>query len=70
MIEFIIGIGAGLLLYYVFGSRRKYDGAYVIDLSDPMKDVCRLELDNGPLSAWDKKYITLQVKTYGDISQN
>ena len=70
MVEFVIGIGVGLLLYYVFGKRKVYDGDYIIDLSDPMKDVCRLELNDGPLSAWDKKHITLRVITYGDISQN
>jgi hypothetical protein len=66
MIEFVIGIGVGLLIYYVFGARRTYDGAYVIDFSDPMKDVCRLELDGGPLEAYGKKYITLRVVSIGE----
>lgn len=65
MVEFVIGIGVGLLLYYVFGARRTYDGTYVIDFSDPTKDVCRLELNGGPLEAYGKKYITLRVQSIG-----
>ena len=38
----------------------------MIDFSDPMKDVCRLELDGGPLEAYGKKYITLRVVSIGD----
>lgn len=67
--EFIIGILVGGLLYYIFGDRKKPSGTFVIDLSDPMKDVCRLELDEDINTVYTKKQITLQIKTYSDNSQ-
>lgn len=67
--EFLIGIFVGGLLYYVFCERKHPSGTFVIDFSDPMKDVCKLELDEDINDIYLKKQIILNVKTYGDISQ-
>lgn len=66
--EFIIGILVGGLLYYVFCERKRPSGTFVIDLSDPVKDVCKLELDENLDSIYSKKHIVLNVKTYAEQS--
>lgn len=68
--EFLIGIFVGALLYWVFVDRKHKVGSFVIDFSDPMKDVCRLELDEDINVIYTMKDITLKVKTTRDISQN
>lgn len=60
--DFVIGILVGALLYYVFVDRKKTSGRFIIDFSDPMKDVCRLELDGGLNEIYSKKQIVLDVK--------
>ena len=55
--EFIVGIWVGLLLFYVFGVRKKPSGTFVIDLRDPEKDVCRLEMDDSLNDIYSKKQI-------------
>lgn len=65
--EFVIGIFVGLILYYIFGERKKSSGTFVMDFSDPTKDSCKLELDEDLNTIYQKKYIYLKVKT---ISSN
>ena len=65
--DFIIGILIGALLFYVFGERKKPSGTFVIDLSDPAKDVCRLELDENLNEIYEKKQIILNVKTFAEF---
>lgn len=67
--EFVIGILIGGLLYWLFLDYEKPAGTFVIDLSDPMKDVCRLELDEDINSIYEKKHIKLRVRTYGDSQE-
>lgn len=67
--EFVIGILIGGLLYWLFLDYEKPSGTFVIDLSDPMKDVCRLELDDDINSIYEKKHIKLRVRTYGDSQE-
>lgn len=67
--EFLVGIFVGALLYWVFAERKKAVGSFVIDFSDPMKDICRLELDEDINVIYTMKHITLNVKTIRDISQ-
>jgi hypothetical protein len=62
--EFVIGIFVGALLYWVFGERKKASGTFVIDLTDPEKDVCRFEMDENLNSICMKKQIFLNVKVY------
>lgn len=66
--EFIVGIWVGLLLFYVFGVRKKPSGTFVIDLRDPEKDVCRLEMDDSLNDIYSKKQIILNVRVYEDDS--
>lgn len=68
LICIIIGmiIGGGILYFY--RPKPKPSGTFVIDLSDPLKDVCRFELDESLESIYAKKRMILNVKTYNDIS--
>ena len=68
--EFLIGILVGALLYYVFGERKKASGTFVIDLRDPEKDVCRMEMDESLNDIYEKKRIVLNVRVYEDDSPN
>lgn len=68
--EFLIGIFIGALIFWLFRDRKKPSGTFFIDFSDPMKDVCRLELDENLNSIYSKKQIILSVKTVETISQN
>lgn len=65
--DFIIGILVGGLLFYVFSERKKPSGTFIIDLSDPAKDVCRLELDENLNEIYEKKQIILNVKTFAEF---
>lgn len=70
MLEFVIGIIVGLILYYVFGGRKKTSGTFIIDLTDPAKDVCRIELDDSLNDIYSKRQMVLNVKVYEDHSLN
>lgn len=61
--DFVIGIVVGIVLSYIFIRfiKKKPSGTFVIDLSDPMKDVCRLELDENIESIYTKKQIILNI---------
>lgn len=65
----IIGmiIGGGIT-YFTIVSEHKPSGTFVIDVSDPMKDICRFEMDESLDSIYVKKQITLNVRTYGEFS--
>lgn len=65
----IIGmiIGGGIT-YFTIVSEHKPSGTFVIDVSDPMKDICRFEMDESLDSIYVKKRITLNVRTYGEFS--
>ena len=66
--EFVVGIWVGLLLFYIFGVRKKPSGTFVIDLRDPEKDVCRLEMDDSLNDIYAKKQIILNVRVYENDS--
>ena len=69
-VTFVLGILIGLLLYYVFGNRKKPSGTFVIDTTDAMKDICRFEMDESLNSIYSKKQIILKVRVIEDNSQN
>lgn len=70
IVGFITGLLACLYIWHLSDSRKNnYSGSFVIDLSDPMKDICRLELEEDIESIYSKKQITLLVKTIGEDSQ-
>ena len=66
--EFIVGVWVGLLLFYIFSVRKKPSGTFVIDLRDPEKDVCRLEMDDSLNDIYSKKQIILNVRVYENDS--
>lgn len=58
--DFVVGIIVGLILYYVFGTRKKISGTFfVIDLGEGL---CGVELSEDVRSICTKKEITLKVK--------
>lgn len=67
---FFIGLIIGIGLVAVIRRKPKASGVFVIDFSDPLKDVCRLELAEDINSIYQKKQIILDVRTYGDETQN
>lgn len=71
--EFLVCIIIGMIVgggitYFTITSELKSSGTFVIDVSDPMKDVCRFEMSESLDSIYSKKQIVLDVKTYGDFS--
>lgn len=69
LISLLIGLViGGAITYYVTVKRVKPSGTFVIDLSDPMKDVCRFEMEESLESIYAKNRMVLNVKTYGEDS--
>ena len=65
----LIGMISGFILGYIKFGRTKPSGTFVIDVSDPMKDICRLELGESLDSMFYKKSIVLTIEAHGDMSQ-
>lgn len=65
--EFLIGLFVGTIIAglfcYILSKRRKTSGTFIIDLTDPMKDICRLDLNESIDSIYIKKQIMLNVMT-------
>lgn len=69
IISTVIGIFIGaFLMKDKMTKSLKVSGTFIIDLSDPMKDVCKLELDENLESIYTKNQIVLKVKTYDESS--
>ena len=71
--EFLVCIVIGMIIgggitYFTILSDLKPSGTFVIDVSDPMKDICRFEMTESLETIYSKKQIILDVKTYGDFS--
>ena len=71
--EFLVCIVIGMIIgggitYFTIISELKSSGTFVIDVSDPMKDICRFEMSDSLETIYSKKQIVLDVKTYGDFS--
>ena len=62
--EFLIGIFVGGLLYWLFFEHKKPSGTFIMDFTDPDKDVCRLDLDEDLNDIYKKKQILLNVETH------
>lgn len=71
--EFLIGLFVGLLFCYLFDwitdKNKRPSGTFIIDFRDPEKDVCKLELEESLDDIYEKREITLRVKTF-DISHH
>lgn len=69
LIGIIIGLFVGGLLFYIYDKRirrkQKPSGRFVMDFSDPTKDICRLELDEDLNSIYTKKSIMLDIVAIG-----
>ena len=71
LIMLVIGmIVGGGIMYFTLLNEFKPSGTFVIDLSDPMKDVCRMEMDESLDSIYSKKQIVLNVNTFAEFSQD
>lgn len=71
LIVLIVGMIIGSVVsYFTLTKNSKPSGTFVIDLSDPMKDICRFEMIESLDSIYSKKQITLNVKTYSENSSN
>lgn len=65
--DFVVGIIVGLILYYVFGKRKKTSGIfYVIDLGEGL---CGVELSEDIHSICTKKEITFKVKLDDNLEE-
>lgn len=62
--ELLVGIFIGIAVTLLFSQIRfkKPSGTFIIDLSDPMKDICNLELSETLDSISMRKRIRLNVK--------
>lgn len=70
VVSVIVGVIIGMVLHYIFEKRKKPSGTFVIDLTDPTKDVCRIELDDSLNDIYSKRQMILNVKIYEDHSLN
>lgn len=64
-------VGGGITYFITLSElkpQRKPSGTFVIDVSDPMKDICKFEMDESLESIYSKKQIILNVKTYDENS--
>lgn len=73
--EFVIGIIVGFLIgatsfkLYTDKKNKKVSGSFIMDFTDPMKDICRLELEESLDSIYSKKRISLNVITHENSQQ-
>lgn len=65
---FCLGVIVGGIVAKIF-SRVKPSGVFMMDFSDPIKDVCTLHLDESLESVYKKKRIVLEVETHDYNSQ-
>lgn len=70
IILFVLGLLLGVIITCICYSLRKPSGTFVIDFTDPLKDVCRFELGENLNTIYTKKRIVLNVRTYEDDSLN
>ena len=73
MIEFIIGVFVGVILYYatycIFKKKQKVSGTFVIDTVNPEKDVCTFEFAESLNDIYAKKQIVLDIKVIEENSR-
>lgn len=60
--EFVIGIFVGALLFWLFFGHKKASGTFVIDFSDPAKDICRFDMNESLDTMCKKKRVIFNVK--------
>lgn len=73
--EFVIGVIVGFLIgatsfkLYTDKKNKKVSGSFIMDFTDPMKDICRLELEESLDRIYSKKRISLNVITHENSQQ-
>lgn len=73
--EFVIGVIIGFLIgatsfkLYTDKKNKSVSGSFIMDFTDPMKDICRLELEESLDSIYSKKRISLNVITHENSQQ-
>ena len=67
LLMFMFGVAAGLSLTMIFKLTRSTTGKFLIDSSDPEKDVFRLDLDKLE-DVYKKKVIELKIVRNADLS--
>lgn len=73
--EFVIGVIIGFLIgatsfkLYTDKKNKRVSGSFIMDFTDPMKDICRLELEESLDSIYSKKRISLNVITHENSQQ-
>lgn len=60
--EFVVGIFAGALLFWLFFGHKKASGTLVIDFSNPTKDVLRFDLNESLNTLCKKKHARVDIK--------
>lgn len=68
-ILFFLGLFTGIVVMIFVRKKPKPSGTFVMDFTDPLKDVCRMELSEDLNSIYQKKQIVLNVKAVGSESQ-
>ncbi len=70
VVMIVIGmiIGGAITYFVEKANKPKSSGTFVIDLSDPMKDICRFELGESLDSMYVKKQVLFDIETHGEIS--
>ena len=69
-ILFFVGLFVGVGLTMLIRRNPKPSGTFVMDFTDPLKDVCRLELSEDINTIYQKKQIVLTIQSVGVESQN
>lgn len=66
IVLWLIGVGVGMLLYHILFDHDRAAGTFILDFTNPEKDVCKLDLEESLNTIYSRKYIWLRVKVYGD----
>lgn len=66
-LEILLGVVLGLSKKSYNDSGAAFDGAFVLDTSDPVKDVFRLEFDRDLEELEKKDFVTFKMKTDSQV---
>ena len=70
VVLFLAGLLVGVGITLFTRKKPKPSGTFVMDFSDPLKDICRLELSEDLNSIYEKKQIMLTIRTIENETQN
>ena len=61
---FLLGVLVGAIAMLIVKKFEKTAGTFVMDFSDPLKDICRLELSEDLNVIYTKKRISLKIEAH------